>query len=726
MEIKPFTKLAQEQNIIKQDITPFKYNGPPRLWLQIAENALTLEDQSIRGEICVTPFGTGQKVFNVEEVTANIGYIWRGKPSYYFPFDVESHRSSSGKREINLDVDLDNLDNLDLDSWHEAWLDPSRSELVGLYYLTSSNTLEEFLKEDRYGVDFFNSLPTKRGFLGLPNGKVLEITGEQLKDMEEIEHEQYEKKLTAILNIKPFTKLAQEKPSITIYTKENGKQEITKDKSFTKLAYKKWTEEDVKELKDLYIKGRKEEVPHKKLWRNIALRLRRTPSEVQRRIVRLYKEDPSLKEYKQENWSREKIIEQLKDLYLANKPMNKSALPPRLKFILLKVTPPSAPSHREWFQSQDEAMAEAILACGHCRNDDGTMDLDSPINTLEEAKEYIRNGIKKRHEWTLDEVKEVLAALNASDYPITLPFLTNHHSIYRSALQSNRKLESFKDVVKKFVEAGQIKSYADLVCSIAPDYKDYYNEDMSRLRLSTEEIRVKKFLDRYKIAYFIPRLTNKIPTNSDKFANFVPDFVLTDDSNNPRAIIEVFGSIGDRENSGVNDLYNEKTIAKIEFYKTIPDIQFIEIHNNQGRCDLDDEALFSRLASYVNLTKMNKGPTSLEDIITSSLDESIACIAKYGSSILIQEKGYHFISAAQDFRFDSLYELSDLAVTSSPELKKVLDMIAENRFKGKYPIDQKHPAEHSYDYMPRSTDIFNDSNRQVSTRMNEDGTGPVG
>jgi len=564
-----------------------------------------------------------------------------------------------------------------------------------------------------------------------PNNKVLLTTASTQGLISEVDEkkaiETYDRPAEKLKLEKERTKsLLYKHQDPELENEEHDYWKIAKLKSFTKLAYKKWTEEDVKELKDLYIKGRKEEVPHKKLWRNIALRLRRTPSEVQRRIVRLYKEDPSLKEYKQENWSREKIIEQLKDLYLANKPMNKSALPPRLKFILLKVTPPSAPSHREWFQSQDEAMAEAILACGHCRNDDGTMDLDSPINTLEEAKEYIRNGIKKRHEWTLDEVKEVLAALNASDYPITLPFLTNHHSIYKSALQSNRKLESFKDVVKKFVEAGQIKSYADLVCSIAPDYKDYYNEDMSRLRLSTEEIRVKKFLDRYKIAYFIPRLTNKIPTNSDKFANFVPDFVLTDDSNNPRAIIEVFGSIGDRENSGVNDLYNEKTIAKIEFYKTIPDIQFIEIHNNQGRCDLDDEALFSRLASYVNLTKMNKGPTSLEDIITSSLDESIACIAKYGSSILIQEKGYHFISAAQDFRFDSLYELSDLAVTSSPELKKVLDMIAENRFKGKYPIDQKHPAEHSYDYMPRSTDIFNDSNRQVSTRMNEDGTGPVG
>jgi hypothetical protein len=249
---------------------------------------------------------------------------------------------------------------------------------------------------------------------------------------------------------------------------------------------------------------------------------------------------------------------------------------------------------------------------------------------------------------------------------------------------------------------------------------------MSRLKLSTEEIRVKKFLDRYKIAYFIPRLTNKIPTNSDKFANFVPDFVLVDESNNPKAIIEVFGSIGDRENSGVNDLYNEKTTAKIEFYKTIPDVQFIEIHNNQGRCDLDDTSLFSRLASYVSLTKMNKGPTSLEDIITSSFDQSVQIIEKYGSAILKKEKGYHFISAAQDFAFDSLYELSDLAVTSSPELKKVLDMIVENRLKGKYPIDQRFPAEHSYDYIPRSTDIFNDSNRQVSTHMNEDGTGPVG
>lgn len=550
--------------------------------------------------------------------------------------------------------------------------------------------------------------------------------------------------------------------------------------NFTILGYKKWTEEDIQVLKQLFIEGRKADIPHRRLWRDIALKLRRSPSEIQRRMVRLYQTDPELLPYKQENWSKDKILDQLKKLYLENAPLNKSALPQKLKFTLLKSVPPAASGDRAWFQSPDDAIAEAILSVGYCRNEDGTLDKDSPIRTKEEALEYVRNGIKKRHDWTIDEVRDVLASLNACDYPITLPFLTNHHDIYKTAIKSNRKLESFKDVVKRFVEAGIISSYADLVCSIAPDYKNYYNQDFSRLKLSTEEIRVKKFLDRYKIPYLIPRLSEKIETGMDRFANFVPDFILLDKDSKPRAIIEVFGSIGDRENSGVNELYNAKTEAKIEFYKGLGDVDFIEIHNNQGRCDLDDDSLFSRFGRYIGLNKQahtdtkvdiivesfddllgtacsdgnwNANPylhgmanglilgksvvtrvepefleapktylSDLSDLVATNVDDLIFKISRYGSAISYVNNKYRFVSAAQNFEFDSLLDLPEI---NSSELKKIFELIEHSRMREKYPSNTKNVVETVYDYSPRTIDIFNDSNRDISIELGEDGSGPT-
>jgi len=251
------------------------------------------------------------------------------------------------------------------------------------------------------------------------------------------------------------------------------------------------------------------------------------------------------------------------------------------------------------------------MQVGFQRNEDGLLNEYKPINNIDEALEYVRRGHKRRHIWDLDEVKAILTALHQADYPITLPFLTNHYNIYKDTIDANRKFESFKDVIKKFVDDGTIQSYNDLMCQVAPEYQDYFNASRSRLRLSTEEIRVKKFLDRFQIPYIIPRLSEKLPSNMENFANFVPDFVILDDEGKPTAIVEVFGSIGDRENSGVNELYQDKTQAKLDFYNSIPDIKFIEIYNNDGRCDLDDASLMDR---FVPFTKMAKQDILLPDL----------------------------------------------------------------------------------------------------------------
>lgn len=490
---------------------------------------------------------------------------------------------------------------------------------------------------------------------------------------------------------------------------------------FAKTAYKKWTEEEVAFLKDSYIQGLAAGEKKRLICEKVALNLGRSSQEVLKKLYRLYGSDEDLRAFKSENWSKEKILDSLKQIYLEGKPLNKSALPRKLNFILLKVCKPTAPSHRCFFESQDHALAEAVLGCGYARNDDGTLDVDFPIETLEDAFKYVKTGIKKRHEWTLDEVRNILRILHEADYPITLPFLTNHFSIYKDRLKTNRKLESFKDVIKKFINDGSIESYPGLVCSIAPNYRSYYNEDCSRLRLSTEEIRVKHFLDRWKIPYIVPRLSDKLPTNLEGYQNFVPDFIILDKEGIPTAIVEVFGSIGDRLNADINQIYGDKTEAKIKFYKQIPDIGFIEVWNNQGRCDLDDDSLFQKFSSFIP----RFSPLDLETIIVRNSSKVQDKLAKYGCAILQEDSGFRLITSRQNFKFDSLMEIPVLKGLDG-DLKRFLDLIITETNKPKYHRKQKHPSEHVYDYQPLDKDIYNDSNRQVSVQENTNNSGVVG
>jgi len=551
--------------------------------------------------------------------------------------------------------------------------------------------------------------------------------------------------------------------------------------NLTKEAYKRWSPQDEETLISMFTSGREEGIPHKQLWGEIALVLDRSPTEVQRKLIRMYKGNEDLQKYKQEDWSKEKVLDQLKSLYLDNQQMNKNSLPEKLKFILLK--------NKQWFDSPDHALSEAVLSAGYCRNEDGTLDKDSPIQTIEDALEYVRLGHKKRHVWNLDEVKGVLSALHEADYPITLPFLTNHYNIYKSALGVNRKLESFKDVIKKFVEDGSIKSYPNLVCTIAPEYIAYYNPEQSRLRLSTEEIRVKKFLDRYKISYVIPRLSDKIPTGLETFANFVPDFIIVDGNKNPLAIVEVFGSIGDRENAGVNEIYADKTKAKLDFYKTLP-LKFIEVYNNGDRCDLDDSSLLDRLGSFISfgthtkqasknklndlkdlikiqctdgnwnydpymqglangmilsLTVLEDLPANfnppfkeapsrwlsekydLQDLVTSSIDKTTENLEKYGCAIVYSKhnKNYTLISkGAQDFKFDSLFQIPKLT-PKNPALKEVIHrLIDKQKTHKERPL--KYPTEQTKDYQPFTRPIDYDTDLSTSIPENTSGSGIVG
>ena len=74
-------------------------------------------------------------------------------------------------------------------------------------------------------------------------------------------------------------------------------------KSFTKEAYRRWSKEEEEILKDIFIQGREANTPHKLLWEQIANALSRSPSEVQRKIIRMYGKDEQLQSHKQQNWN---------------------------------------------------------------------------------------------------------------------------------------------------------------------------------------------------------------------------------------------------------------------------------------------------------------------------------------------------------------------------------------------------------------------------------------
>lgn len=484
---------------------------------------------------------------------------------------------------------------------------------------------------------------------------------------------------------------------------------------FTKIAYRRWTTEEEQLLKQMFIEGRQEHTPHKELWKTIAKALKRRPSEVQRKMTRMYYKDDDLHALKQKNWTRNKILEELQQLYLENKPIHKTALPAQLCFTILKAC---SPTKRHWFDSIDHAIAEAILLVGHPRQDDGTLDTTHSFKDIDEALNYVRKQHKLRHSWTLEEIKDILTALHNADYPITLPFLTHHYNLYKNVIGINRKLESFKDVIKKFIEDGSIKSYPDLVCTIAPEYIAYYNEDKTRQKLSTEEIRVKKILDRFKIPYAIPRFgRHKISTTFENYPHFIPDFIIFDTTGAPCAVVEVFGSIGDRVNAGVDEIYNNKTKAKQDFWKSREGIDFIEIHNNSGRCDLGDRELFQALAKYISPSSTPL--QDLEAVITSDAAKIATLIKTSGIAIYYNpmQKNYRLHTAGQDLRLDSLFEIPKLT-SRNPTLKKILETIHFYTDKNK---QEPKPGEHMSasgigSYTPPAKDPFYDHNRGLTVK----------
>lgn len=468
------------------------------------------------------------------------------------------------------------------------------------------------------------------------------------------------------------------------------------------LAYKRWTEEEEQALKEGFINGRLLGVAHKELWEEIGEKINRPGNEVKRKLIRMYETDEELKEFKKNSWSKEKILEEIKNLYLDNKPINKIQLPKHLSFIIHKVIPPQK---RHWFDSYDHALAEGVFQVGYPRLDDGKLDLTEKFNSLEEALSYIRRSHKKRHRWSKSEIKDILEVLHNNDYPLTLRFLANHGDLYKPLLGLNRSIESLKDVIKRVCEEEDVESFQQLVLEVAPEYQEYLTQN-GRLKYSTEELRVKKFLDRFGINYIVPRLSDKLPTFMSEIPNVVPDFIILEEEK-PVAIVEVFGTISDRVNMDVGKNYNEKTRNKTEFYPQILGVEFIEIYNNKDRCDLSDRELFNRFGKYIKVKRPDLGE------LICSPQEVEEKIAQQKIAILYDGKKYTLKTSHLDFQFDSLFE-----IPNRKELREVVEeFLIGTPDRKKEPQKFKHNSPSDYQPFQKAPDY--DGNRFIAPDDNE-------
>jgi len=163
-----------------------------------------------------------------------------------------------------------------------------------------------------------------------------------------------------------------------------------------KEQWPRWTEEEKKFIKDYYIQQREKNVAHSEIYQYLANKFNRTFASVKQLVQRMYKTDKDLQKYKYENWNREKVLAILKDLYVSGKSMNRSSLPAKLRFQIANHSLPRAIIYNfdVWFNSFDDAIAEAILSVGFRRDQHGNL-TDEVITSLDEARQYYRRFLRK-------------------------------------------------------------------------------------------------------------------------------------------------------------------------------------------------------------------------------------------------------------------------------------------------------------------------------------------
>lgn len=372
-------------------------------------------------------------------------------------------------------------------------------------------------------------------------------------------------------------------------------------KSFHKYSAPRWTQEEIELLKNTYIEQRNNNISHNQIYQTLSEIMDRSYRSIKQKLEALYQVDEDLKQYKYDSWSREKIIDTLKQTYVDGEPLNRMYLHKKLRFQIANHSQPKCTTRGFtcWFESFDHAIAEAILEVGFERNGQGSI-TEIPITSLDEALWYYRRAEKKSHRWTEDEIVSLFRLAHRAGLPLTHQFFAAHPDIYKPLLGVNRSLEGIDDTIELLG-----KTWGDLVIKAVPGYQNWYDESGNAKR-STGEIRVQRFLDLNRIPYRIPTGGDKIPVTDSElqllgYKNFIPDFFIVDDSGRDLAVVEVFGSVADSQasNGQVADEYNEKIQAKINTFQQLP-YDFIAVHDNSRYgSDLADQALHDKFSRYI-------------------------------------------------------------------------------------------------------------------------------
>ena len=156
-------------------------------------------DPHLNGSVCVTPFGSKEKIY--KDNGSKSGFVYKGKCTHLFPFDVFSERkqdeSPTGyKRIVNMLPSI-----MDTDQ-QEGWLNPSKNEHVGYITVSKHPTVKKhldyiptFAEAFREKIPENNQNPNvnqiedwhkegKKAFVKLSTGKIHEVTPKDLEDYE--------------------------------------------------------------------------------------------------------------------------------------------------------------------------------------------------------------------------------------------------------------------------------------------------------------------------------------------------------------------------------------------------------------------------------------------------------------------------------------------------------------------------------------------------------------
>lgn len=364
----------------------------------------------------------------------------------------------------------------------------------------------------------------------------------------------------------------------------------------------KWTDRELAILKDVYLQARNLDIPHNLIYRKLVEHLPHPYSGIKQKLEALYQQDESLAEYKYETWSREKIVDEIRKLYMSGAPVARKQLPPKLEYQISNHSLPKAITRgfEVFFDSFDHAVAEALLSVGYGRDESQALDKSKRLDNLVDAYHYYRHNEKINNPWTKDEIVMLFKRAHAAGLPLTKSFFTSHSEVYKPLLGISRNLDALRKSIERMGY-----TWGELVIEAVPDYASWYNEN-GKSKSSMGELRVKRFLDLNNIPYKSTTRSDRIPVTEPDvleagYKHFLPDLLLLDEKGNTIAIVEVYGAIAD-SGAGQGKLsqrYQEKIEAKERVYKNLP-IPYIAIHDNSiFGSDLSNESLQAKFQAFI-------------------------------------------------------------------------------------------------------------------------------